>query len=95
MTSGFPEDVGVAIVCHNNRDKLTATLASVDATGCPHERLLVVDVLSTDGTVEWLRQAYPAVRVRTLERNDGPSPGRNVAIRETPQPYVFLMDADV
>jgi GT2 family glycosyltransferase len=95
MTPAFPEDVGVAIVCHNNRDKLTATLASVDVAGCPHDRLLVVDVLSTDGTVEWLREAYPAVRVRTLDRNEGPSPGRNVAIRETPQPYVFLMDADV
>jgi GT2 family glycosyltransferase len=95
MSSPFPQDVGVAIVCHNNRDKLTATLTSIDAAGCPHERLLVVDVLSTDGTVEWLHEAYPAVRVRMLDRNDGPSPGRNVAIRETPQPYVFLMDADV
>ena len=95
MTSRFPEDVGVAIVCHNNRDKLAATLASVDAAGCPPERLLVVDVLSTDGTVEWLRAAHPRIAVRTLDRNDGPSPGRNVAIRETPQPYVFLMDADV
>jgi GT2 family glycosyltransferase len=95
MTAPFPADVAVAIVCHNNLDKLPATLASVDAAGCPHDRLLVVDVLSTDGTVEWLRQTYPRVRVRTLDRNDGPSPGRNVAIRETAQPYVFLMDADV
>ena len=95
MTAPFPDDVGVAIVCHNNLDQLAATLASVDAAGCPHHRLLVVDVLSTDGTVAWLRQTYPAVRVLTLDRNDGPSPGRNVAIRETPQPFVFLMDADV
>ena len=95
MTAPFPDDVGVAVVCHNNRDKLAATLGSVEATGCPRDRLLVVDVLSTDGTVEWLREAYPGLRVITLDRNDGPSPGRNVAIRETPQPYVFLMDADV
>ncbi|HMB81474.1 MAG TPA: glycosyltransferase [Vicinamibacterales bacterium] len=95
MSTPFPQDVGVAVVCHDNLDKLPATLASIDATGCPHDRLLVVDVLSTDGTVEWLRKTYPAVRVLTLDRNDGPSPGRNVAIRETAQPYVFLMDADV
>ena len=95
MTVPFTDDVGVAIVCHNNRDKLIATLASIDATGCPRDRLLIVDVLSTDGTLEWMREAYPTVRVRTLDWNDGPSPGRNVAIRETPQPYVFLMDADV
>jgi GT2 family glycosyltransferase len=95
MTAAFPDDVGVAIVCHNNRDKLAAALVSVDTAGCPRDRLLIVDVLSTDGTVEWLRADYPGVRVWTLDRNDGPSPGRNIAIRETLQPYVFLMDADV
>ena len=33
--------------------------------------------------------------MHTIDRNDGPDPGRNLGIRETPQPYVFLMDADV
>ena len=45
--------------------------------------------------LDWLRDAYPDVRVRALPNNDGPNPGRNIGIRETPQPYVFLMDADV
>ncbi len=95
MTATFPDDVGVAIVCHNNLATLPATLGSLDAAGCPHDRILIVDVLSTDETLNWLRAMYPAVRVRTLDRNDGPSPGRNVGIRETPQSYVFLLDADV
>ena len=95
MTSGFPEDVGVAVVCYNNREKLGATLASLEAAGCPPDRILVVDGASTDGTSAWLRDAYHGIRVRTLEKNAGPNPGRNVGIRETAQPYVFLMDADV
>jgi GT2 family glycosyltransferase len=95
MTAAFPDDVGVAIVCHNNREALGATLASLDAAGCPRSRLLVVDGASTDGTAEWLRAAYPDVRVHVLAANAGPNPGRNIGIRETPQPYVFLMDADV
>ncbi len=95
MNNSFPTDVGVAIVSHNNRDTLILTLASLDVAECPHERILVVDVASTDGTADWLRQTYPAVRVTTLEHNDGPSPGRNAGIRLTGQPYVFLMDADV
>jgi GT2 family glycosyltransferase len=95
MTSRFPEDVGVAIVCYNNRETLGATLASLDAAGCPRDRLLVVDGGSTDGTADWLRSAYPDVQVRRLEHNAGPNPGRNAGIRGTAQPYVFLMDADV
>jgi GT2 family glycosyltransferase len=95
MTARFPEDVGVAIVCYNNRETLGATIASLEAAGCPHRSILVVDGGSTDGTSDWLRAAYPDVRVRTLATNAGPNPGRNLGIRDTSQPYVFLMDADV
>ena len=91
----FPPDVGVAIVCHNNRDKLASTLASLDAAGCPRSAIRVVDVLSTDGTVEWLRHGFPDIGVEALDRNDGQGPGRNLGIRSCPFPYVFLMDADV
>jgi GT2 family glycosyltransferase len=95
MTAGFPDDVGVAIVCHNNRATLGATLTSLAEAGCPPDRVLIADAASTDGTLEWLRATCPDVRIRALPRNDGPNPGRNVGIRETPQPYVFLMDADI
>ena len=91
----FPRDVDVAIVAHNNLVPLPATLASLVKAGCPLERITVVDVASTDGTAEWLQREWPEVRVRRLDRNDGPSPGRNVGITESTRRFVFLMDADV
>ena len=91
----FPSDVDVAIVAHDNLTVLPATLDSLAAAGCPPGRITVVDVQSTDGTGAWLASSWPAVRVRRLEKNDGPSPGRNVGIREAAAPYVLLMDADV
>jgi GT2 family glycosyltransferase len=95
MNVAFPDDVGVAIVCHNNREPLAATLASLDRAGCRPAQILIVDAQSTDGTVEWLAGAHPGVRVHRLDRNEGPNPGRNFGIRDAGQPYVFLMDADV
>jgi GT2 family glycosyltransferase len=91
----FPPDVGVAIVCHDNRDTLGVALASLRAAGCPCAAIRIVDIASTDGTGEWIRSAYPEVRIETLHRNDGPNPGRNLGIRSCERPYVFLMDADV
>jgi GT2 family glycosyltransferase len=91
----FPPDVGVAIVCHNTRDKLEQALLSLMAAGCPRTAIRVVDIASTDGTAEWLRRMYPEVHVETLARNDGPSPGRNVGIQKCEYPYVFLMDGDI
>ncbi len=94
MTS-FPSDVGVAVVSHNNREPLAATLASLEVAGCPRTSILVIDVASTDGTAVWLGAAWPGVRTIRLDRNAGPNPGRNAGIRETPQRFVFLMDGDV
>jgi GT2 family glycosyltransferase len=91
----FPDDVDVVIVAHDNLSALPATLASLAAAGCPAARIAVVDVASTDGTGEWLVREWPGVRVRRLDRNDGPSPGRNVGITESTRRFVFLMDADV
>jgi GT2 family glycosyltransferase len=91
----FPSDIDVAIVAHNNLSALPATLESLAAAGCPADRITVVDVLSTDGTVDWLAREWPGVRVRRLDRNDGPSPGRNVGITEATRRFVLLMDADV
>jgi GT2 family glycosyltransferase len=91
----FPDDVDVAIVAHDNLSALPATLASLAAAGCPADRITIVDVASTDGTAAWLAREWPGARVRRLERNDGPSPGRNVGITESTRRFVFLMDADV
>jgi GT2 family glycosyltransferase len=95
VTPEFPPDVDVAIVAHNNAGILPATLASVAAAGCPADRITVVDVASTDGTADWLAREWPAVRVIRLDRNDGPSPGRNVGIRAATRRFVLLLDADV
>jgi len=78
----WPPDVEVAIVAHNNLAALPTTIDSVLAAGCPEASITLVDVASTDGTGDWLRQHHSGVRVRRLDRNDGPSPGRNVGITE-------------
>jgi N-acetylglucosaminyl-diphospho-decaprenol L-rhamnosyltransferase len=91
----FPSDVGVAIVCHNSRAKLAPTIASLDWAGCPRAAIRVFDVGSTDGTVEWFATAFSDVGIVQLRRNEGPNPARNLAIRECPFPFLFLMDADV
>jgi GT2 family glycosyltransferase len=93
--NSFPADVDTAIVSHNNLEVLPAALESLAAAGCPPQRITVVDVASTDGTGAWLKTNWPAVRVRRLDTNAGPSPGRNVGIVEATAPYVLLMDADV
>jgi GT2 family glycosyltransferase len=95
LQTHFPDDVEVVIVAHDNLATLPATFDSLVRTGCPHDRMTLVDVCSTDGTGDWLARHYPSARLRRLERNDGPSPARNIGIVEARHPRVLLMDADV
>lgn len=95
LGAGWPEDVDVAIVAHDNLAALPQTVGSLLDAGCPPDAITLVDVASTDGTAEWLSREHPRIRRRRLDRNDGPSPGRNVGITEATRKFVLLMDADV
>ncbi len=91
----FPTDVDVAIVSHNGRDTLPATLESLTRAGCPPHQIIVVDVASGDGTLTWLERDWPEIHRIRLHENLGPSPGRNAGMAAAGRRFVFLMDADV
>jgi len=93
--SPFPADVTVAIVAHNARKYLQACLDSLWALGCPQTQVVIVDVASTDALDKWVLAEWPGIELIRLQRNDGPSPGRNVGIRHRATKYVLLLDADV
>jgi len=77
----FADDVDVAVVSHNGRDTLPRLLECLMASRTPRERIVIYDVGSTDGTREWIADAWPEVTVRRLDNNVGPDPGRNWALR--------------
>jgi GT2 family glycosyltransferase len=93
--AAFPGDVTVAIVAHDALGYLPACLDSLAAISCPPAQMVVVDVASTDGLQAWLAEHLPGSAYVRLERNDGPSPGRNAGIRYASTRYVLLLDADV
>ncbi len=90
----FPDDVEVAVVAFNARDTLPRLLACVHESGAPDDRITIYDMASTDDSPAWLAQAHAGVRVVRLPVNNGPDPGRNLALRSATRPYLLLLDAD-
>jgi N-acetylglucosaminyl-diphospho-decaprenol L-rhamnosyltransferase len=81
-------DVSVVVVALDALPWLETCLESVRG----HETI-VVDVGSSDGTPELLRERFPEVRV--LEReNRGLAAGWNAGIAEAPGRYLLLLNAD-
>jgi GT2 family glycosyltransferase len=95
-----PLDVHLSIVNTDNRDRLGACLASLDA-GCAglHWQTTVVDNASRDGSAELVETAYPGIGVIRNERRLGISANHNAALRrvvdaETAR-YVLAMHEDI
>jgi len=90
----FPDDVEVAVVAFNSRDTLPRVLECLRAARAPDERITVYDLGSTEPVSSWLPNERPNVQIKRLAVNDGPNPGRNLAIRSAVRPFVLLVDAD-
>jgi GT2 family glycosyltransferase len=88
----------IIIVSFNARHVLAGCLRSLaaDPPALSHE-VVVVDNGSGDGTLEMLRDEWPAVRTIALGRNAGFAAANNVGIRQTAagrSPWILLLNSD-
>jgi N-acetylglucosaminyl-diphospho-decaprenol L-rhamnosyltransferase len=81
-------DVSVAVVTYNAMPWLEQCLTSV-----ADYETVVVDHGSTDGTVSFMHEKFPSVRLVEQE-NRGLAAGWNRGIRETSGAYVLILNAD-
>ncbi len=81
-------DVSVVVVAWNALPWIEQCLASVAG-----EDVIVVDNGSTDGTVEFVREHFPTVRVIEQE-NRGMGGGNNSGMRGADGRYFFLLNSD-
>lgn len=88
--------VAVVVLNWNGRALLEDFAPSwVAYTPQPRAELIIVDNGSTDGSVDYLREHYPAVRLICFEENYGFAEGYNRAIASLPHPIIVLLNSDV
>lgn len=88
-----PVLVSVVLVAYNSRDDLARCIPSILAQDVPLE-ILIVDNVSTDGTVAWLRETYPSVRIIEPRENTGYAGGNNMGVRQSLGEYVLTLNPD-
>jgi GT2 family glycosyltransferase len=79
---------------HLLEECLPAVLEAVRSEGGDHE-ILVVDNGSVDGSVEFVRDQFPQVRVLALDRNYGFTGGNNRGVREARTDIVVFLNNDM
>ena len=84
------------VVCaRNNRAIIAATLDAIAGQTVQNTACTVVDARSTDGTVEFVRERYPWVRVIVKDADDGPARSRNLGYAAGRGEFVAFVDSDV
>ncbi len=88
--------LAVGIVAHGNRDLALEALASLTGTGAPSGPcdLLLLDNASEDGTVEAVREAYPAVEVVPQPFRDGFGANHNRLLERSGADYHLILNDD-
>jgi len=73
--------VQVVVLNYNGRDLLPPCLDALQASDCPDLAIMLVDNASSDGSVDFMRQAYPKVEVLENPENYYFSRGNNEGLR--------------
>jgi hypothetical protein len=86
--------IAAAVCNYNGREHLPHCLAALAAQSLPPSEIWLFDNASTDGSVAWVREHHPRVKVVELGANRGPCPARNAALERLESEWVLLLDND-
>jgi GT2 family glycosyltransferase len=86
--------VSIVVVTWNGRQYLDACLSAVAAQSGVSTETILVDNASSDGTVAYVRERFPAVRVVALPENRGFAGGNNAGVREARGRFIALLNND-
>lgn len=84
------------IVTHNNMPTIEKTLNTLfEYTKDINFKLYVVDNISTDGTVDFIRKNYPDIELIEPKENRGFGAGHNVAVSMIDSKYHIIINPDI
>jgi len=87
------ETISVIIPTWNRAGMIPRALDSVMVQTLAADEVIVVDDGSTDDTVDFIRRAYPGVRL-LVQAHGGVSAARNCGIREAAGNWLAFLDSD-
>lgn len=87
--------IAIVILNWNGRKYLEQFLPSVLATTGANIEVVVADNGSTDDSLDFLQQHYPAIRIIRFTENHGFAKGYNEALKQVNADYYAILNSDV
>lgn len=86
--------VTIIIPNYNGKHFMEPCLASLAKQTYKNFEILVVDNASSDGSLAYMKEHYPDIKVIALDKNYGFSKAVNVGIKHSRTPFVILLNND-
>ncbi len=90
--------VSVVVICWNNKNYLNDSLSSICSQSYPYIEIILSDNGSSDGSVEFVKESFPNVRIIRNNRNLGFAEGNNRAMRqivnENRSSFILILNPD-
>ena len=86
--------VSIVVVNYNGMRYLKGCLDSIQRLTYPRREVILIDNASSDGSVCFVKENYPCVRIIENKENLGFAAGNNVGINAARGEYVFLLNQD-
>ena len=89
-------EVSASIVTHNNMKTIDSTISSLlKYTAGVDFKLFIIDNLSTDGTVQYIKEHFPMVIITEPGKNIGFGAGHNLVLPMITSKYHAVVNPDV
>jgi len=85
----------IVILNWNGKNFLKMFLPSVLLHSQAYAEVIVADNASTDGSVDFLKEAFPQVRIIQNNQNGGFAQGYNDALKQVEAEYFILLNSDI
>lgn len=89
------DDCTIAILNYNGEEHMEAYLGSVLHSSKNDLDIVVIDNASTDGSLDYLAEWHPEVRIIELTKNYGYAGGYNKGIEHIDAKYTVLLNSDI
>ena len=90
------QKVAIVILNWNGEILLKKFLPSIVSNSITSEvELIIADNGSTDGSISYLEDNYPALRIIKLDQNYGFASGYNLALKQVESDYYVLLNSDI
>ncbi len=94
MVNSLPLRASVIIVSYNSRKYLGTSLPDILGSLGDRDELILVDNASTDGTVEWVRGAFPSIQLVISDTNLGFGGANNLGVKQASGQFVVFINPD-